>query len=280
VLREFYPAVKRNTIFTMGLSRDPAAAIRMPDVGGMEWFEFGEWAGWTAHAGGLRLAGLLMAERMALAVRDTEFASRCRAWFDDGSRAMEERMWTGASYLNFFEPETGKKSDVVMAYQLDGEWAARFHGLGGVFPAARVRQTLGTVERCNVALTPTTGAANFARPDASVLAPESQVAFYGQYVMFVPELLVLACTYVQAGMREKGLELARKCWSNLVLAQRHTWDLPNMVDGSSGRRHFGTDYAQNMMLWAFPAALAGEDLSRCTASGSLVQRVIAAGANT
>ncbi len=42
-------------------------------------------------------------------------------------------MWTGEYYLNFYEPETGKKSDDVMGYQLDGEWAARYHGLPGVF---------------------------------------------------------------------------------------------------------------------------------------------------
>jgi len=280
VLGEFYPAVKRNTAFTMGLSRDPGAAIRMPDVGGMEWFEFGEWAGWTAHAGGLRLAGLLMAERMARAQGDAEFASRCRSWLDDGSRAMEERMWTGSYYLNFLEPETGKRSDDVMGYQLDGDWASRFHGLGGVFLPERVRAALDTIRRCNVALTPDIGAANFARPDATVLEPGSRVAFYGQYTMFTPELLLLAYTYVQAGMRDFGVELARKYWANLVLAQRHAWDLPNMVEGRTGRRHFGTDYAQNMMLWAFPAVLAAEDLAGCGAAGSLVRRVITAGQST
>jgi uncharacterized protein (DUF608 family) len=277
VLHEFYPAVKRNTIYTMGLSRGPGAAVRMPDVGGMEWFEFGEWAGWTAHAGGLRLAGLLMAERMALHLGDEDFARRCRAWFDEGSRVMEDRMWTGSYYLNFFEPETGKRSDDVMGYQLDGDWAARFHGLPGVFPAERVRTTLETIRRCNVALTPDIGAANFARPDARVLDEGSRVAFYGLYTMFTPELLVLAYTFIQAGEREFGIELARKCWVNLVLTQRHPWDLPNMVDGRTGRRHFGTDYAQNMMLWAFPAALGDQDLSRCVGSGSLVRRLLEAG---
>jgi uncharacterized protein (DUF608 family) len=248
----------------------------MPDVGGMEWFEFGEWAGWTAHAGGLRLAGLLMAERMALRVGDQEFAARCRAWFDEGSRAMEERMWTGSYYLNFFEPETGKKSDDVMAYQLDGEWTARFHGLPGVFPEERVRTALETIRRCNIALTPDIGAANFARPDARVLEQGSAVAFYGQFTMFTPELLLLASTCIQAGMNELGIELARKNWANLVLAQRHAWDTPNMVDGRTGKRHFGTDYGQNMMLWAFPCAIAGHDLAAIGTSGSLVRKILAA----
>jgi hypothetical protein len=53
-----------------------------------------------------------------------------------------------------------------------------------------------------------------------------------------------------------------------------------MVDGKTGRRHFGTDYAQNMMLWAVPEALAGRDLAACRAPGSLVRRVLDAGAST
>jgi uncharacterized protein (DUF608 family) len=278
VLHEFYPAVKRNTVFSMGLSARSAPAIRMADEGGMEWFEFGEWAGWTAHAGGLRLAGLLVTERMALAAGDREFAGRCRAWFDEGSRAMEDQMWTGSYYLNYLEPETGKKSDDVMGYQLDGEWTARFHGLPGVFPPKRVETALETIRRCNVALTPEIGAANFARPDAQALDEKAQVAFYGRYTMFTPELLVLAYTYILAGKAEFGIELARKNWANLVLAQRHAWDTPNMVDGRTGKRHFGTDYGQNMMLWAFPAALAGQDLRACCGPGSLVRRILQAAA--
>jgi uncharacterized protein (DUF608 family) len=277
VVEEFYTAVKRNTVFTMGLSRDPAAAIRMPDAGGMEWFEFGEWAGFTAHAGGLRLAGLLMAERMARAAGDGEFAARCRAWFEDGSRAMEDLMWTGSYYLNFFEPETGRRSDDVMGYQLDGEWAARFHGLPGVFPADRVTAALQTIRACNMALTPEIGAANFARPDQGAVDAGSPVAFYGQYMMFTPELLLLAYTHILAGEKELGVELSRKLWANLVLVQRHTWDLPNMVDGRTGKRHFGTDYAQNMMLWAFPSALAGQALTEACGPQSLVRRVLSAG---
>ena len=121
VLHEFYDSVKRCNTFTMNLCQGPGGVISMPEVGGMEWFEHGEWAGMATHMGGLRLAQLRMVERMAEAVGDTEYAGQCREWFADGSRAMEEEMWTGGYYLNFYEKETGKKSDDVMGYQLDGQ---------------------------------------------------------------------------------------------------------------------------------------------------------------
>ncbi|MGD2155562.1 MAG: GH116 family glycosyl hydrolase [Anaerolineales bacterium] len=277
VLKEFYDSVKKCNTFTMNLRKGPGGVISMPEMGGMEWFEHGEWAGMAAHMGGLRLAQLSMMTRMAEAMSDTEYVKQCQEWLEDGTRAMEEEMWAGNYYLNFYEKETGKKSDDVMAYQLDGEWAAKYHGISSVFQSERVKTTLETIRQCNIALTPEIGAANFARPDGKPLPKESRVAAYGQYAMFPPELLVLAMTYMYSGEKTFGLELARRHWANLILTQRHPWDLPNIVRGDTGERVFGTDYYQNMLLWALPAALLEEDLHTSVQPGSLVERVIAAG---
>jgi uncharacterized protein (DUF608 family) len=277
VLDEFYESVKRCTTFTMRLREGPGGVISMPAIGGMEWFEFGEWAGMASHMGGLRLAHLRIAERMARAAGDAEYARQCRAWLEDGTRAMEEEMWAGGYYLNFLEKETGKRSDDVMAYQLDGEWMARYHGFAGVYRAGRVVTALDTIRRLNVALTPEVGAANFARPDGSPLPPKSQVAAYGPYAMFPPEVLVLAMTYVYAGQEAFGLDLARRHWETIALRQGHAWDLPNIVRGDTGERVYGTDYYQDMMLWALPAALAGQTVADARRPGGLVDRVIAAG---
>jgi uncharacterized protein (DUF608 family) len=277
ILKEFYPSVKRCNTFTMDLRKGPGGPISFPEIGGMEWFEFGDWAGMAAHLGGLRLAELRMVERMAQAMGDSEYAQACRAWYADGSRAMEEEMWAERYYLNYYEKETGKRSDDVMAYQLDGEWTARYHGLEGVFQPERVLTTLETIQRCNMALSPEMGAANFTRPDGSPLPADSKVAVYGQYAMFTPEVVLLGMTYLYAGQREVGLELVRKYWENVCLKQGHNWDLPNMIHGDSGKRVFGTDYYQNMMLWALPAALAGQDLRAACASGGLIQEIVDCG---
>jgi uncharacterized protein (DUF608 family) len=280
VLREFYDSVKKCNTMTMNLRKGPGGVISMPEGNkGMEWFESGEWLGMCAHLGGMHLAELRIMERMARHMGDEGYVKQCQAWLAEGTRAMEEEMWTGNYYLNFYEKETGKKSDVVMAFQLDGEWTARFHGLPGVFRTDRVKTTLETIKRCNIHITPEVGAANFARPDGTPLQSKSQVAAYGVYAMFTPEVVVLAMTYIQSGQKEYGLDLARRHWENLVCRQRHPWDLPNAVRGDTGERTIGTDYYQAMMLWALPAALEGVDLAQACAPGSLVDRVIQAGMN-
>ena len=277
ILIEFYDSVKKCNTFTMNLCKSPGGVISMPEIGGMEWFEFGEWAGMATHMGGLRLAQLRIMERMAEAMNDTEYAERCRVWFAEGSKAMEEEMWTDSYYLNFYEKETGKKSDDVMAFQLDGEWAAKFHGLAGVFQQDRVIKALETIKRCNIALTPEVGAANFVRPDGSPLPAESKVAAYGQYGMVTAEVLVLSMTYMYAGKKEFGLNLARKHWENIILKQGHPWDLPCMIRGDTGERVLGTDYYQAMMLWALPAVTNDTDIKTFCVPGGFVDRIIRAG---
>ena len=175
VLKEFYDSVKRCNTVTMNLRAGPGGPISMPEGNkGMEWFEHGEWAGMCTHLGGLHLAQLRIVRRMAERVSDHDYVKQCDAWLADGSRAMEQELWNGTYYLNFYEKESGKRSDDVMAYQLDGEWASRFHGLGHVFQPDRVETTLSTIRRINIALTPQVGAANFARPDGRPLEAKSK----------------------------------------------------------------------------------------------------------
>jgi uncharacterized protein (DUF608 family) len=279
VLREFYDSAKNANTFMMKLAEGPGAVISMPKDGGMEWFEHGNWAGMATHMGGLHLAQLRLLERMAAKMNDKEYARQCREWLKAGQAAMEDKMWNGSYYLNYWDPATGKKSDDVMGYQLDGEWMARFHGCEGVFRPNRVKTALQTIKKFNIALAPEIGAVNFTKANGCELSPpkdaegKEELAYYGTHAMFSAELLVLAMTYIQAGEREFGLDLARKHWENLVLRQRHPWDLPNMVDGKTGQRLFGTDYYQCMMLWALPSVIFNEDLRHACAKGSLVSRI-------
>ena len=127
---------------------------------------------------------------------DKDYAMQCQTWFKDGSKAMEDEMWASTYYLNYWDKDTGKKSDDVMGYQLDGEWAAVFHGFNGVFQPDRVKTTLQTIKKCNIALTPEVGAANFTRPDGSALSGKEDISYYGTHAMFCAELICLAATYM------------------------------------------------------------------------------------
>jgi len=271
VLSEFYPMVKKSITWSMNQVAGPDGVISVPeeDDWPKEWFEHMGWYGMCAHAGGLRLSSLNIAERMAETMGDAEFADQCRRWFEQGSRAMEEKMWNDEtrSYLLYNSPATGKVSDDIMSTQLDAEWENRLHGLGRVFRADRVGEVLSTIER--TCLVEIGGAVGFAKADGT-----PQLTSYGT---FSAQTYLLAMTFMYEGRRETGLKVLQQCMYNLVTRHRYTWDLPNMIRCDTGERTFGTDYNQNMMLWGVPAALAGQDISTFCSPTGMVRRVIEAG---
>jgi uncharacterized protein (DUF608 family) len=278
-LTELYDCVKRSTIFTMNLRPEDGAdgIISFPTGNvGLEWFEACTWAGMAAHAGGIHLANLKQAEAMAEKVGDAAFAEQCREWFRQGSDSMENKMWTGEYYLNYWEPATGERSDLIMANQLDGEWMMQVAGLPSVFPTERTKTTLATVKRTCVAATPY-GAVNFTAPDGRpTTSGEGSPGWeYDPYAFFPPEVLMLGAHYMYEGEREFGLELCRRCWE-IIVKTGLAWDQPNIIKGDTGQRVYGGDYYQNMMLWTVPAAAAGQDLGDFCAPGALVDRVIKA----
>lgn len=278
--REFYDIVKKSMIWTVNLRPeyeigDRVIAMPTGNAGG-EWFEAQQWFGLVTHAGGLHLAQLRIALRMAEQVGDEEFARQCREWLEAGQRSLETNLWDGTYYLNCFEPETGRKDDLVFGYQLDGQWVADFHGVPGIFRKDRAETALETIKRCNAAIS-STGAVNYAHADGT----PAPVGGYGTYSYMPPEVLMLAMTYMYHGHQEFGMDLARRCWENIVCKWRYTWDMPNIIRGdvNTGERSptaGGHDYYQDMMLWALPAAMAGEPMNGPMKPGGLVDRVLRA----
>jgi len=292
LLKEFYPVVKQWMTWTVGLRTTPGYSIgerliSMPDPAPAgatphtEWFEAAHpgWAGMTAHVAGLHLAQLRITQRMAGRIGDQPFADQCEAWIKAGVEAMEKRLWDPRGYyLNYFEPDTGRKSEYVFGYQMDGEWITDHHGLASALAENRVRTVLETIKRCNIKLS-RSGAVNYANPDASPYKPAKPGEWdYGAFSYFPPEALMLAMNYMYEGQREFGVELARKVWHNIVCLHGYAWDMPNIIRGDvdTGERSYGNDYYQDMMLWSLPAAMAGKDFAAPARPGGLVDRMIRA----
>jgi non-lysosomal glucosylceramidase len=282
LLREFFPSVKKNTVYTMNLRSGPDGIVSVPEGNrnptqphgtpgmGLDWFESLGWFGMTPHVGGIHLAQVRMAQRMAEKVGDTAFVEQCKQWLKQGSESMENKLWTGQYYLAYYEPESGKKSELVFGYQLDGDWMCHYHGLPRVFRPDRAQTTLETIKRVNVPLSKY-GVASFARPDG---AQDASNNFYGVYTSQVP---MVAGLYMYQGQRDVGLEMVQRSLHNLVIRLRKTWDMPVHLRADTGEVTFGADYYQNLMLWSLPAALEGKDIAAFCAPGGLIDRIVQAG---
>lgn len=299
ILREFYDSVRKSTTFTMNLCKEgPGSIISIADRGGSLGMEHCRWEGMCGILGGERLAQLSIVKRMAEHMGDTEYAEQCRKWYKSGSKALEEEMWTGTHYLNFYDKATGEKSDEVLVHMLDGQWIVRMHGLEGVFQPDRVQTTLETFKRCNFVIAPEVGPVLFTRPKGNMLPSISTFSHniskdgnppgvemndkqgltaYGHQAVYISGSLLVAMTYMYEGQAGFGLEQARRAWKNILIRQRHPWDHPNFLRADTGQRVYGTDYSQGLMLWALPVAIAQEDVATHCKIGGLVDRIIQAG---
>ncbi len=284
-LREFWDSLKRANDYSLnlrpayGLSQIIAMPAKGTDsfpLGDTEWFEAPEpgWKGYVTHAGGVRMAQVMILRRMAEKIQDYEYVEKCNAWLQAGAKALEEKLWSGQFYLNFNEPETQTKSDLLFGYQLGGEWITDWHGLPGVFPKDRVETTLAMIRKVNCSLSQS-GCVNYAHADGT----PAKIKGYGPYSYFSPELMILSMNFMYEGQGDYGLSLLKRFMGNLALKWGYTWDQPNTYQGEmdSGQRAFGADYYQNMMLWAVPAAMKQQDLTGPLRPNGLVHRVILAG---
>ena len=275
VLKELYPWVKKNTVYTINLRTEDGAAgiVSMPTRNiGSEWFEHCEWKGMTAHVGGLHLAQLRIAQRMAEAYGDKNFATIFKQWFDDGLAAMEEYLWNGKYYINYHEVSTGLKSDLIFSYQLDGEWITDFHGLPYCFPKNRVMSILDVIKKVNAPLSDI-GFISFISPDGDARALGGS---YDPYAFFNAELFMSAMNYMYEGQKDFGVSISKRCMESIVCKHLYTWDMPNMIRGDTGEVTFGKDYYQMLMIWSLPAAITNQDMAGPAKKGGLVDRMIKA----
>jgi non-lysosomal glucosylceramidase len=146
MVRAAWPAVKQSLDYMRKFDRDGDG---LPEHDGIADQTFDNWTmtGPSAYGGGLWLAALTAAERMAHEVGDLETAGNLGATLDRGRRAYSDRLWTG-QYLRF--DAAGPSSVSVMADQLCGIWYSDATGLAPYVDDVKVDGALDEIMRSNV----------------------------------------------------------------------------------------------------------------------------------
>ncbi len=205
VLSELYPALKQMTLFTFQANPDEDyGLISLPEYDENESFEGVPFKGMAGHVGIIRLYHLKTMEQMAKKVGDTGFAELCSLWYEKSQNLLEEHLWNGSCYMMYKDPRSGDSSDVIMAYQLDGEFMAKFDALGeNVLPAARIEEVL---ERVKANTFVNWGARVWSNSDGG--EPDFDTGYWTKNGVHAPSALMLAMTFMYHRQREMGLQLA------------------------------------------------------------------------
>jgi uncharacterized protein (DUF608 family) len=286
-LKEFYDSAKRATEYAFnqrpeyGLSQIVAMPTPGIDVLSLaydtEWFEDRPYYGYVSHSGGIRIAHGRMMRRWAEKMNDPDYVRRMDAYLNAGAEAVERYLWNGTYYIDYNEPETGRRLDRIFTPQLDGQYFVLATGLAGVFPKRNVDSILKIIREkaCTVSklgMPPNYVAAN------GGLWMEPGGYLTGQYTYENFPIYFMAMTYMYEGQKEFGLELLRKNLEIYACRNAYSWDGVNVASGNGddGKRSYGYEYGQNMGLWGVIAALQGQDVAEPVKPQGLVTRIIQA----
>ena len=275
VVREFYPAIKRAIEYSMTLSIYKDGLISLdPDYATGQPWDGWHWKGNATYIAGHWLASLRIAQRMAQAVGDNAFAQLCQDWIKRGSASLEKSLWNEAtrSYLLYNAPGTEFRSDVIFAYQLDGQFSSVFHGLDDVYPEHRRDVALKTINE-RLVKPIKVGAANGIRSDGLVDYTAGGADSAG---IWPASNAILAATYAYEGQPEVAREILDQMLSNLHLNQQRLWDYPQGFYDQQGSRIRAGDYYWGMSLWAAPPALLGQNIKEICTPGGLIANILKA----
>jgi non-lysosomal glucosylceramidase len=283
-LRDFYPSVIKAISFAKSLDYDADGLVNehphAPE--GELWpanqfYDIWPWHGTSAYVAGVWLATLCCARAMAYVIGDKSFAHDCEVWLQQGLHSFESKLWNGRYYRVYNEPETGRTNEASLFNQLMAEWCCRIVGLEGCLPKERVLHVINSLEKLNLSATgwlPVNAATPEGRPEVSRTDgdPNDHAS-----QCFVGESLCAAMTMMYHGHSTTGLRVAERIVESLFVRHLTPWNQHCLLAADDGRPVWGSDYYSNMVIWAVPLALAGEDLTSVTRPGGLLARIVAPG---
>lgn len=218
--------------------------------------------GANTYVGGLYLACLKAASKMALLMKDSSFAKTCDSIFANGSRNSVQKLWNGS----FFVQDVDLKKHPQFQYasgclsdQMFGQTWAHLNQLGYIYPKTHVKKALQSVWKYNWA--PDVGVQN------SVHKPERVYADPGE-----AGLLIATWPFSQH-MGEDGVRYRDEVWTGIEYQVATNMIYEGMItealslikavhDRYDGTKHnpwneieCGDHYARAMASWGVLLAL-------------------------
>lgn len=245
LVREGWDAVKAALAYLKTFDRDGDG---LPENDGIPDQTFDTWPmkGPSAYCGGLWLAALEAAQRMAEVVGDPEAQATYAAWYNQGRAAYEAKLWNGKYYR--YDTDS-PYAESIMADQLAGQWYADVCRLPSIVPEDHIRSALKTVYAHNVLgfHRGEMGAVNGIREDGGLYTDSNQAEEVWTGVTYA-----LASFMLRHGMEE---EAWRTAWG----VYRMTYEgglwfrTPEAWDGEG--RFRASMYMRPGAIWAIQQAL-------------------------
>jgi uncharacterized protein (DUF608 family) len=257
-----------------GLVHDQSHALPSEAWPANQFYDIWPWQGTSSYVAGIWLATLSAGAEMASVMGDRTFAADCASRLHKAKGAFEANLWNGSYYRLWNDKEQKKVSEICLANQLMATWCTRIAGLHDPLPAANVAAALDSIGKLNLGAT-SYGLINGVTPEGKPF--DTGLGNSGDHArnIFFGENLCAAMTFLYYGRRDTGLQIAERLYSAVAIKNNSPWNQRCLLNGETGMPQWGEDYYSNLVIWAFPMAVAGQPLDQFMKTG-MVENMISA----
>ena len=198
-LKKNWPRIKKAMQYVIGHDKNDDGVI---EDGQPNTYDI-DFEGANTFIGALYLAALRAAEEMAVAVDDQEFAKKCRAIFESGSKATMDQLWNGEYFFQKVDQAQHAKYQYgpgCLSDQLFGQGWAHHVGLGHLYPKENVKTALQSVWKYNWAPD--------VAPQNARFKPERPFAVPGEAGLFI-------CTWPKGERQEEPVRYRDEVWTGI-----------------------------------------------------------------
>lgn len=285
-LKDFYDSARDSINFMMtldkdgdGLVEDHVHAVQGETFPANNPMDNWPWYGASSYTAGKGLGGLVCGIKMAELAGDPDQAAQWRDTLARGQQAYEEKLWTGEYYRTYNDPATGRRNDACPAMQLSGVWSTRVLGLPDALPEDHIQKALDSILKLNVPASP------FGMVDA--VYPDGRLCEEGggsgipdtlwSRDIFIQCNATAAMVYFYHGRAQDGMRAAQGMLDTIFRGPHAMpWAQPCGLSSKTGGTCHGHDYYDHMVVWSYPLAFAGQDITAGCAPGGVIDRLLQA----
>jgi uncharacterized protein (DUF608 family) len=227
-----------------------------------DWWEFDN-KDIVSYNAFLNLAALKAAKKMAEVMRDQEFADLCKKYYQNSREVLIDKMWNNDHFLAWYQ-ENGNHPHTLMTDILYGQLWAKILDLDLLVDKSKLEKQLSQEKRVNdtpygLKVMEEQGRENDAL--SGMLFRENGMKPRDELVWEAGSLDWAALNIYLGGDIDESLEMAKKIFKKWQEQLNDQWDIRDLSTAWNGEPYCNSHYSRQLILWAIPLALSGQQYS-------------------